>query len=174
MARGVNKVILVGSLGRDPEVKYGANGNAIASMTLATSEQWKDKNSGESKEKTEWHRTVAFGRTAEVIGEYLKKGSQIYVEGKLQTRKWQDQNGQDRYTTEVVINDMQMLGGRNTQESGSAGNPAPHNAGSGAKNTSPSASTEGNQFNDFEDDGIPFISCEFNTTDKPRKRKHNI
>ncbi|MEN8760810.1 MAG: single-stranded DNA-binding protein [Thiogranum sp.] len=112
MARGVNKVILVGNLGADPEVKYMPNGNAVANVTVATSESWKDKQSGEQKDKTEWHRVVFFRRLAEIAGEYLKKGSQIYIEGKLQTRKWQDKNGNDRYTTEIIANEMQMLGGR--------------------------------------------------------------
>ncbi|MBD2784436.1 single-stranded DNA-binding protein SSB1 [Xenorhabdus sp. 3] len=115
-SRGVNKVILVGNLGQDPEVRYMPNGGAVANITLATSESWRDKQTGEMKEKTEWHRVVIFGKLAEVAGEYLRKGSQVYIEGALQTRKWQDQNGQDRYTTEVVVNpiggSMQMLGGR--------------------------------------------------------------
>jgi len=112
MARGINKVILIGNLGKDPEVRYAANGNAIANITLATSESWKDKNSGEQVDKTEWHRVVFFNRLAEVVGEYLKKGSKVYIEGKLQTRKWQDKSGQDRYTTEVVASEMQMLDSR--------------------------------------------------------------
>jgi len=112
MARGVNKVILVGNLGKDPEMRYTADSRAVANITIATSESWKDKNTGQQQEKTEWHRVVAFGRLAEIMGEYLKKGSQAYIEGKIQTRKWQDQQGQDRYTTEVVANDMQMLGSR--------------------------------------------------------------
>jgi single-strand DNA-binding protein len=112
MARGVNKVILIGNLGRDPEVRYSPNGQAIATVTLATSESWKDKNSGEKQERTEWHRVVFFGRLAEIAGEYLKKGAQVYIEGRLQTRKWQDKEGQDRYTTEIVATDMQMLGAR--------------------------------------------------------------
>ncbi len=115
MARGVNKVILIGNLGRDPEVRYSPNGSAVANCTLATTESWKDKNSGEKQEKTEWHRVVFFGRLAEIAGEYLKKGSQIYIEGRLQTRKWQDKEGQDRYTTEIVANEMQMLGSRGGQ-----------------------------------------------------------
>ena len=115
--RGVNKVILVGTLGRDPEVKYAANGNAITNLSVATSEQWNDKATGQKQEKTEWHRVVMFGKIAEIAGQYLTKGSQVYLEGKLQTRKWQDQaSGQDRYSTEVVIDgfsgSMQMLGGR--------------------------------------------------------------
>ncbi|MCW8927704.1 MAG: single-stranded DNA-binding protein, partial [Gammaproteobacteria bacterium] len=112
MARGVNKVILVGNLGQDPEVRYTASGAAVANISVATSEQWTDKQSGQKQERTEWHRVVLFGRLGEIAGEYLKKGSQVYLEGKLQTRKWQDQNGQDRYSTEIVANEMQMLGGR--------------------------------------------------------------
>jgi len=109
MSRGINKVILIGHLGKDPEVRYSPNGGAVTNITVATSENWKDKNTGEKVEKTEWHRVVFFRRLAEVAGEYLKKGSKVYIEGKLQTRKWQDQQGQDRYTTEVVANEMQML-----------------------------------------------------------------
>ena len=111
-SRGVNKVILVGNLGKDPEVSYMPNGNAVANVTVATSETWKDKNTGEQKEQTEWHRVVMFRRLGEIAGEYLRKGSKIYIEGRLQTRKWQDQNGQDRYTTEIVANEMQMLDSR--------------------------------------------------------------
>ena len=110
--RGVNKVILLGNLGKDPEIKYMPNGNAVANITLATTETWNDKSSGEKKEKTEWHRIVFFGKLAEIVGQYLKKGSKIYIEGKLQTRKWQGQDGQDRYTTEIVAEQMQMLGSR--------------------------------------------------------------
>lgn len=116
MARGVNKVIIVGTLGNDPEVKYSASGSAIANLSVATSEQWKDKQTGEKKEQTEWHRIVIFGKLAEVAGEYLRKGSQVYIEGQLRTRKWSDSNGVDRYTTEIVITQMggvmQMLGGK--------------------------------------------------------------
>jgi single-strand DNA-binding protein len=112
MARGVNKVILIGNLGRDPEVKYLPSGSAVCNVTLATSESWKDKESGEKKDRTEWHNVVFFGKLAEIAGEYLKKGSQVYVEGSLRTRKWQDKEGKDRYTTEIVVSDMQMLGGR--------------------------------------------------------------
>ncbi len=124
MARGVNKVILVGNLGRDPEIRYTPSGSAVANVTIATSDQWKDKNTGENQERTEWHRVVFFNRLAEIVGEYLKKGSQIYIEGRLQTRKWQDQGGQDRYTTEIVASEMQMLGGRGgggSQFSGDSG-----------------------------------------------------
>ncbi|MFB0710771.1 single-stranded DNA-binding protein SSB1 [Buttiauxella noackiae] len=114
-SRGVNKVILVGNLGQDPEVRYMPNGGAVANITLATSESWRDKQTGETKEKTEWHRVVLFGKLAEVAGEYLRKGSQVYIEGALQTRKWTDQAGVEKYTTEIVVNvggTMQMLGGR--------------------------------------------------------------
>lgn len=115
-SRGVNKVILVGNLGQDPDVRYMPNGGAVANLTIATSESWKDKATGEDREKTEWHKVALFGKLAGVAGEYLRKGSQVYIEGQLQTRKWQDQNGQDRYTTEVVVQGfngvMQMLGGK--------------------------------------------------------------
>lgn len=114
-SRGINKVILVGNLGQDPEVRYMPNGGAVANITLATSENWRDRTTGEQKEKTEWHRVVLFGKVAEVAGEYLRKGSQVYIEGSLQTRKWTDQAGVEKYTTEVVVNiggTMQMLGGR--------------------------------------------------------------
>lgn len=125
MARGVNKVILIGTLGSDPEVRYMPNGGAVANISLATNESWKDKNTGQMQEKTEWHRVVVFGKLAEVAGEYLRKGSQVYFEGKLQTRKWQDQaTGQDKYTTEVVIDfggQMQMLGGRGDNSGAPAG-----------------------------------------------------
>ncbi|UDJ88589.1 single-stranded DNA-binding protein [Erwinia amylovora] len=123
-SRGVNKVILVGNLGQDPEVRYMPNGGAVANLTLATSESWRDKQTGETREKTEWHRVVLFGKLAEVAGEYLRKGSQVYIEGALQTRKWTDQTGVEKYTTEVVVNvggTMQMLGGR---QGGGAGAPA--------------------------------------------------
>lgn len=114
-SRGVNKVILVGNLGQDPEVRYMPNGNVVANVTVATSETWKDQQ-GQQQEKTEWHRVVVFGKLAEIVGEYLRKGSQVYFEGKLQTRKWQDQSGQDRYSTEIVVDSftgsMQMLGGK--------------------------------------------------------------
>lgn len=112
MARGINKVILIGNLGTDPEVRYMPNGEAVANLTLATSESWTDKQTNEKKELTEWHRLVIYKRLAEVAGEFLRKGSKIYVEGKLKTRKWQDQQGIERYTTEIVVNEMQMLDGK--------------------------------------------------------------
>lgn len=111
MSRGINKVILIGNLGQDPEVKYMPSGDAVANISIATSESWKDKQTGENVEKTEWHRVVFFKRLAEIAGEYLKKGSKIYIEGKLQTRKWQAQDGSDRYSTEIVARDLQMLDG---------------------------------------------------------------
>jgi single-strand DNA-binding protein len=111
--RSVNKVVLVGNLGKDPEMRYMPNGNAVANLTLATTESWKDKQTGERKDKTEWHRLTVFNRLGEMCGEYLKKGTKIYVEGKLQTRKWQGQDGQDRYTTEIVVSEIQMLDSRN-------------------------------------------------------------
>ena len=153
MARGVNKVILVGNLGKDPEIKYTASGAAIANLTLATSESWNDKQSGEKVEKTEWHRVVAFQRLAEIMGEYLRKGSQVYIEGKIQTRKWQDQNGQDRWTTEVVANEMQMLGAR-----GGEGGGQPQGGGGGfRKNPEPQQQEPAKPAfdNDFADDDIP-------------------
>lgn len=117
--KGVNKVILIGNLGADPDVRYTANGGAVVNVSLATSETWRDKSSGDMQERTEWHRVVFFNKLAEIAGEYLKKGSQIYVEGSLRTRKWQDQSGNDRYSTEIVANEMQMLGSRSS--SGGAG-----------------------------------------------------
>ena len=125
--RGVNKVILVGNLGQDPEIRYMPSGEAVANLSLATSETWKDKNTGQQQEKTEWHKVSVFGKLAEICGEYLRKGSQVYFEGKLQTRKWTDQQGQDKYTTEVIVDGfsgkMQMLGGGNNQGQQSNGAP---------------------------------------------------
>lgn len=112
MARGVNKAIIVGNLGNDPDMRYTAGGAAVANISVATAESWRDKESGEQQERTEWHRVVAFGRLAEIIGEYLRKGSQVYIEGRIQTRKWQDKDGQDRWSTEIVANELQMLGGK--------------------------------------------------------------
>ena len=112
MARGVNKAIIVGTLGQDPEIRYTANGSAVANISVATNETWKDKATGEAQERTEWHRIVMFGKLAEIAQQYLKKGSQAYFEGRIQTRKWQDNSGNDRYSTEIVANEMQMLGGR--------------------------------------------------------------
>ena len=116
----VNKVILIGNLGKDPEVRYMPSGKAVANVTLATNESWKDRNTGEKQERTEWHNVVFYSPLAEIVGQYLRKGSSVFVEGRLQTRKWQDKNGQDRYTTEIIANEMKMLGGR-----GGAGGSAP-------------------------------------------------
>jgi len=155
MARGVNKVILVGNLGKDPEVRYSPNGSAVANCTLATTESWKDKTSGEKQEKTEWHRVVFFGKLAEIVGEYLKKGSQIYVEGRLQTRKWQDKEGKDRYTTEIVAGEMQMLGSRSGQgaPSDSFNQDQPSDAGGAAPKAA--AKNPATATSEFDDD-IPF------------------
>lgn len=112
MARGINKVILIGNLGQDPEVRFTPSGTAVANLNLATTDTWMDRQSGQRQERTEWHRVVMFNKTAEIAQQYLKKGAKVYIEGRLQTRKWQDQNGQDRYSTEIVANDMQMLDGR--------------------------------------------------------------
>lgn len=150
MARGVNKVILVGNLGKDPEVRYSPSGSAMANVTLATTESWKDKQTGEKQEKTEWHRVVFFNRLAEIVGEYLKKGSQVYVEGRLQTRKWQGQDGQDRYTTEIVANEMQMLGGR---AGGGTSDWSASQDSSGAGKSTPASSSP--PPDDFDDD-VPF------------------
>ncbi|OYW89705.1 MAG: single-stranded DNA-binding protein [Alishewanella sp. 32-51-5] len=121
MARGINKVILIGNLGQDPEVRYMPQGGAVANLSIATSESWKDKATGEMKEQTEWHRVVIYQRLAEIAGEYLRKGSKVYIEGKLKTRKWQDQQGVERYTTEIVANELQMLDGRSEGQGGGMG-----------------------------------------------------
>lgn len=148
-SRGVNKVILVGNLGQDPEIRYMPNGGAVANMTLATSESWRDKATGEQKEKTEWHRVVLFGKLAEVAGEYLKKGSQVYIEGALQTRKWTDQAGIEKYTTEVVVNvggTMQMLGGRTGGGAPAGGGQASGDQGAQGGWGKPQQPQGGNQF----------------------------
>lgn len=152
MARGVNKVILIGNLGKDPEVRYMPNGNAVCNVTLATSETWKDKQSGEQKEQTEWHNLTFYRRLAEIAGEYLRKGSKIYVEGRLQTRKWQDKSGNDRYTTEIIANEMQMLDSKGSGGSTGFSSSAPAQKTSAAPaHSAPPASSS----NDFDDD-IPF------------------
>jgi len=157
MARGVNKVILIGNLGQDPEVKYMPSGGAVTNVTVATSESWKDKTSGEQKENTEWHRVVFFRRLAEIAGEYLKKGSKVYIEGKLQTRKWQDQSGNDRYTTEIVANEMQMLDSRGGAGGGTGG--GGYSQSSGASSSAPASGQQqqapAGGMGDFDDD-IPF------------------
>ena len=157
MAGGITKVILVGNLGQDPEIRYTADGRPMANFSIATSESWKDKNSGEKREKTEWHRVVVFGKLAEICGEYLSKGRQVYIEGKLQTRKWQGQDGQDRYTTEVVIDGfngtMQMLGSR--EGGGSGPRSAAGGGGGGGSYQQDQGYPQQPYQNDKEDD-IPF------------------
>jgi single-strand DNA-binding protein len=151
----VNKVILVGNLGKDPETRYTTSGEAIANITLATTDTWKDKATGEKKEATEWHRVAFFGKLAEIVGQYLKKGRQVYVEGSLRTRKWTDKEGHERYTTEIIASEMKMLGSREgmsdspPRESGGGARPA------GESQRAPAAAAGGSSFNDFEDD-IPF------------------
>jgi len=149
MARGKNLVILIGNLGRDPEIKYLPSGDALANLSLATSESWKDKQTGERVEKTEWHRVVLFKRLAEIAGEYLKKGSKVYIEGKLQTRKWQAQDGSDRYSTEIIANEMQMLDSRGNGDYNN-GQPPMANASNGGPQMAPAG------MDDFDDD-IPFF-----------------
>jgi single-strand DNA-binding protein len=145
MARGINKVIIVGNLGNDPDTRYMPSGSAVTNLSVATNESWKDKQTGEQKDRTEWHKVAMFGRLAEIAAEYLRKGSQVYIEGKLRTRKWQDQNGNDRWTTEVVADEMQMLGGR-------TGSSAPAMDDS-MQPAAPPPSKDGSE--DFDDD-IPF------------------
>lgn len=156
MARGINKVIVVGNLGADPDVRYSANGNAVTKIRVATSEQWKDKQTGETQERTEWHRITAFGRLAEIMGEYLKKGSQVYIEGKLQTSTY-EKEGQTHYSTDIICNEMQMLGGRGGQGGGGQGG----GDFGGSNNKSSQGNQGGSQSrapaggDDFDDD-IPF------------------
>ena len=151
MARGINKVIIVGNVGGDPETRYMPSGSAVTNLTVATNESWKDKQTGEKKERTEWHRVAMFNRLAEIAAEYLRKGSQVYIEGKLRTRTWQDKDGQDRYTTEIIADEMQMLGGRGGSGDfggGNQGGGRPQNQGGG--NAPPQPGPD-----DFDDD-IPF------------------
>jgi single-strand DNA-binding protein len=164
-SRGVNKVILIGNIGQNPEVRYTPAGSAITSISVATSETWKDKQSGQAQERTEWHRVVFFNRLAEIAGEYLRKGGKVYIEGSLRTRKWQDQQGQDRYTTEIVANEMQMLDGRgsNADTGSSSGNdygaPSAGPRQASGPSSSPSRAAPASQpapdFDGFDDD-IPF------------------
>ena len=162
----VNKVILIGNLGRDPDVRYMPNGDAVTNITLATTETWKDRGTGERREATEWHRVVFFRKLAEIAGQYLKKGSQIYVEGSLKTRKWQDKEGLERYTTEIVANEMRMLGSRQGQGSSDGGDygstrerPQASAGGAARQDAAPQAQAqsapENNDYNNFDDD-IPF------------------
>ena len=144
MAKGINKVILIGNLGKDPEIRYMPSGGAVTNVTLATSDTWKDKNTGESQERTEWHRVVFFNRLGEIAGEYLKKGSKVYVEGSLRTRKWQGKDGQSMYTTEIIANSMQMLDSKGSSQESNSRSPAQNSA---PENSIPDG--------DFSDD-IPF------------------
>ena len=156
MARGINKVILIGNLGADPETRAMPSGTTVANLRVATSESWRDKQTGEQQERTEWHRVALFGRLAEVAGEYLRKGSQVYIEGSLRTRKWQDKQGNERYSTEIVGNDLQMLGGR-----GAAGSAATESGGRAAAGAAAASYAEesggsgGTRSEEFDDD-IPF------------------
>ncbi len=157
MARGINKVILIGHLGADPETRYMPSGGAVTNLRVATTESWKDRQSGEPQERTEWHRVVLFGRLAEISAEYLRKGSQVYLEGRLQTRKWQGQDGADRFTTEVVANEMQMLGGRGGGGAAYQGGEAESGSREDVAERRPAAvaSGDGGPKDDFDDD-IPF------------------
>lgn len=157
MARGINKVIIVGNVGGDPETRYMPSGSAVTNLTIATNETWKDKQTGEKKERTEWHRVAMFNRLAEIAAEYLRKGSQVYIEGKIRTRKWKDKEGQDRYTTEIVADEMQMLGGR-----GGAGGAGGGDFGGGSQGGGNQGGNQGGGNappqpgpDDFDDD-IPF------------------
>ena len=157
MARGINKVILIGNLGADPETRAMPSGTTVANLRIATSESWRDKQTGEQQERTEWHRVALFGRLAEIAGEYLRKGSQVYIEGSLRTRKWQDKQGNERYSTEIVGNDLQMLGGRSGAAAGTGSSPA--SAGTASAGTpsyaEESAGAGGSRSEEFDDD-IPF------------------
>lgn len=157
-SRGINKVILIGNLGKDPETRYMPSGGAVTNLTLATSESWKDKQTGEQKENTEWHRIVFFNRLAEIAAEYLRKGSKVYIEGRLQTRKWQGQDGQDRYTTEIVANEMRMLDSRGGGAGGNYESP-PTPTSSQPQSSQPSSSDSkpaAQPMKDDFDDDIPF------------------
>ncbi|MGH8575507.1 MAG: single-stranded DNA-binding protein [Gammaproteobacteria bacterium] len=155
MARGINKVILIGNLGAEPEVRYMPSGQAVANVRLATNESWRDKETGENQERTEWHAVVFFGKLAEIVKEYLHKGSQVYVEGRIRTRKWQDRDGHDRYTTEIVANDMQMLGGRGGATAPMEQEPPPHGEAQAPSPASVSSGSGSGAAADLDDD-IPF------------------
>jgi single-strand DNA-binding protein len=157
MARGINKVILIGNIGGDPDVRYMPNGNAVTTLSLATSETWKDKQTGDKQERTEWHRVVCFNKLGEIAGEYVRKGTKLYVEGSLRTRKWQDQQGQDRYTTEIVASDIQMLDSKGGQSSSfSEAPPAAMSAQQGSSNKPDATSQAAVQAFEELDDDIPF------------------
>ena len=155
MARSVNKVILIGNLGQDPEIRYTPNGNAVANVTLATSATWRDKQTGELQERTEWHRIAFFNRLAEIVGEYLRKGSKVYIEGSLRTRKWQDKNGSDRYTTEIIANEMHMLDSRSSDSYGNQESNSFCKKANPIANQATVPNDDGGSYPDLEDD-IPF------------------
>ena len=156
MARGVNKVIIIGNLGADPETRAMPSGSSVANLRIATTESWRDKQSGEQQERTEWHRVALFGRLAEVAAEYLRKGSQVYIEGSLRTRKWQDKQGNERYSTEIVANDMQMLGGRGGGGGGGGGgSSAPRESAEYSQASGGGSGSGSGEGTDFDDD-IPF------------------
>ena len=152
-SRGINKVILVGNLGSDPEARVLPSGGAVTNISVATSESWKDKQTGQPQERTEWHRIVAFNRLAEIMGEYLKKGSKVYIEGSLRTRKWQDKEGQDKYTTEIVASEMQMLDSRNEGGEDRSQNYSQSSAQQTPHQPSPQQTQS---FDDFDDEDLPF------------------
>ncbi|MDY6884050.1 MAG: single-stranded DNA-binding protein [Pseudomonadota bacterium] len=154
MGRGVNRVFIIGNVGSDPEIKTTSNGSTIANLSVATSEAWRDKNTGEMQERTEWHRIVLFNRLAEIAQQYLRKGSKVYIEGKIQTRKWQDQNGQDRYSTEIVGNELQMLDSRESNGGQTSNGFVPRASGTKQFVTSNPINTSNNE-TDFGDD-VPF------------------
>ncbi|MDP6198489.1 MAG: single-stranded DNA-binding protein [Porticoccaceae bacterium] len=157
MARGVNKVIIVGNCGQDPETRFMPSGGAVTNLSIATSESWKDKNTGEQQERTEWHRVVFFNRLAEIAGEYVKKGSKLYIEGSLRTRKWQGQDGQDRYTTEIVASEMQMLDSRGGQQAGGMGDYSQQSASQSQPPQQPQQAPQQQAPSaSFGDDEIPF------------------
>lgn len=157
MARGVNKVILIGNMGKDPESRFLPSGGAVCNATIATNESWKDKTTGEQKERTEWHNVVFYGKLAEIVAQYLTKGSQVYIEGSIRTRKWQDKEGHDRYTTEIIADQMQMLGGKRDGAGNSnsgrdeSERPQPGRHTGGGRATAPASADK-----NFEDDDIPF------------------
>ncbi|MDR3503521.1 MAG: single-stranded DNA-binding protein [Legionella sp.] len=161
MARGINKVILIGNVGVDPDVRYLPNGNAVTTLSIATSESWKDKSTGEKQDRTEWHRVVCFNRLGEIAGEYVRKGSKLYIEGSLRTRKWQDQQGQDRYTTEIIANDIQMLDGKGGSAGGYEDTPqtqqyAPAPQPSANRQAAPQSNQVPHDAFDQFDDDVPF------------------
>ena len=156
MARGINKVIVVGNLGGDPETRYMPSGAAVTNLTVATNESWKDKQTGEQKDRTEWHKVAMFGRLAEIAAEYLRKGSQVYIEGKLRTRKWQDQQGNDRWTTEIIADEMQMLGGRGGASGGGSGGGGGGASAGSSEAPAPGPAPSGPSSSDDFDDDIPF------------------